>query len=349
MFMVQGMVVVRCKGLLNLPTFHAPRITPNVTVVVVAHNESRNLRVLVPALLRQQYENFEVLVVLDRCSDDSEDYLTSLKSPLLHILKSEGREGWNPKKAGIALAAETAKGTILLFTDADCTPLSDRWISSMAEAFQPQTDLVIGYSPYTYQPGFLNKVIQFDTLFTAFQYLGLASAGNAYMSVGRNWSYRSTVYQSLGFGKTASITGGDDDLLFQRLLKEKNYQVNIKEESWVESLPHEDWRKWFRQKRRHLSVGRHYSLKKAWLPGVFLWTWWMYLPLLGILFFSNFWLAVVFFILRLLVIAAIFYIIARSLRTKITFVEYILLDIFYNICYFMLSLSVLLSKKVQWK
>lgn len=49
--------------------------TPPVSVVVCAHDEEANLRELIPLLLAQDYPDFEVIIVEDRCNDGTYDYL----------------------------------------------------------------------------------------------------------------------------------------------------------------------------------------------------------------------------------------------------------------------------------
>ncbi|MCX8489919.1 MAG: glycosyltransferase, partial [Cyclobacteriaceae bacterium] len=46
-----------------------------VSVIVCAHDEELNLRELVPLLLKQNHPQFEVIVVEDRCNDETYDYL----------------------------------------------------------------------------------------------------------------------------------------------------------------------------------------------------------------------------------------------------------------------------------
>jgi biofilm PGA synthesis N-glycosyltransferase PgaC len=36
----------------------------------------------------------------------------------------------------------------LTFTDADCAPQSNQWLKEVASAFRPETEIVLGYSPY---------------------------------------------------------------------------------------------------------------------------------------------------------------------------------------------------------
>ena len=55
-------------------------------------------------------------------------------------------------------------------------------------------DVILGYSPYKKQKGFLNKLIRFDTFNVAQQYLSYALSNLTYMGVGRNLAYKKSVF-----------------------------------------------------------------------------------------------------------------------------------------------------------
>jgi hypothetical protein len=51
--------------------------------------------------------------------------------------------------------------------------------------------------------GFVNRLITYDTLFIALQYMGMAIARKPYMGVGRNLAYRKeTFFAHKGFAST---------------------------------------------------------------------------------------------------------------------------------------------------
>src|SRR5699024_1219171 len=94
-----------------------------------------------------------------------------------------------------------------------CYPASEEWLTKMAHSFSEEKQIVLGYGAYEKQPGFLNKMIRFETLMTAIQYFSYALAKTPYMGVGRNLAYTSTVYyEKNGFIRHIKIASGDDDL-----------------------------------------------------------------------------------------------------------------------------------------
>ena len=55
------------------------QVTPPISIIICAYNESDNLKAYLPSILRQDYPNFEVLVVNDASIDDSKQVLDDFK------------------------------------------------------------------------------------------------------------------------------------------------------------------------------------------------------------------------------------------------------------------------------
>ena len=48
-----------------------PGKLPPLSVIIAARDEEENLKVFLPRILNQDYPEFELIVALDRCVDDS--------------------------------------------------------------------------------------------------------------------------------------------------------------------------------------------------------------------------------------------------------------------------------------
>jgi len=118
---------------------------------------------------------------------------------------------------------------------------------------------VLGYAPHRPAPGFLNRCIRFETVYTAIQYFSFSLAGQPYMGVGRNLAWKKELYRRTdGFTRHAHLPSGDDDLLVNAAAQAGNTAVCLVPESFVYSDGAGSWTAWFRQKRRHLSAGVYY-------------------------------------------------------------------------------------------
>ena len=244
---------------------------PGVSIIVCAWNELPNLQALLPMLARQVYPTFEIIVMDDRSSDGTRDWLDSVAAHVpglryFHIDREH--QHVTPKKYALTIGIRKAAYPLILLTDADCRPASTRWLAGMAAHLaDPTRQIVIGVSPYERRPGWLNRLIRYETLYTAVQYVSLALAGHPYMGVGRNLMYRRDLFlNNRGFYSHMRVLGGDDDLFLNEVATARNVAVCLYPETFTESRPKQTWDAWRRQKRRHLSVGRHYQTKnKIWL------------------------------------------------------------------------------------
>lgn len=234
-----------------------------VSVIICAKNEYSNLKENLPLILEQDYPDFEVILVNDFSQDDSYFLLKSYEEKYKNFRVVHLRENVNffeGKKLALAVGIKSAKNEHLLLTDADCKPNSSQWIREMAKNFSATTEIVLGYGGYFARPGFLNKLIRFDTITIAMQYMGLALAGKPYMGVGRNLSYKKSLFfKSGGFTSHYKVKSGDDDLFINKVAGKKNTEVAIHPDSFTFSEAKRNFATWFRQKKRHMSTGKYYK------------------------------------------------------------------------------------------
>ena len=263
-----------------------------VSIIICARNEEKNLMENIPAIMDQDFKEFEVVVVNDSSWDDTEAILKALhvRYPNMHIINlDEEKQNMQGKKFALTLGIKAAKYDTILVTDADCTPDSPHWISRMTGGIQDKKQLALGFSPYTKESGWLNKIIRFDTLMIGLHYLGMAKAGSPYMGVGRNMAYRRELFFSVGgFKSHYSLASGDDDLFVNQVGNKHNTTVVLHPESQTVSVPKTSWKAWFTQKRRHFSTAPYYKAKDknllAMWPFSFLL---MFIGFGGALFFKN--------------------------------------------------------------
>ncbi|MFK7951551.1 MAG: glycosyltransferase [Ekhidna sp.] len=233
----------------------------SVSIIIAARNELENLKLLVPELLKQNYEHFEIIIALDRCTDESLKFLNSITYDRLKFIEINNVPiEWNSKKYALSEAINKAKSEWLLFTDADCIPLSKNWISSFTSQISDAIHILIGYSPYRQESSFLSSYIQFESFHTGYLYLSAALSGRPYMAVGRNMAIRKTFFNSVsGYETFKSALGGDDDLFIQKNATSHNTGIVMGKDSLVETYPKKTWKDYFIQKRRHLSIGSRYK------------------------------------------------------------------------------------------
>lgn len=329
-------------------------LTP-VTVIICAKDEANNLINNLPAILEQDYPEYEVLVVNDNSVDESLNVLydLSFKYPHLTIrdLKQESRVLLG-KKYALTIGLKAAKHDVVVLTDADCMPSSRNWLREMRLKFEDNKDIVLGYAPYKKLPGLLNKCIRYETFWSALQYLSFAMAGIPYMGIGRNLAYRKKLFFSKNvFAKNMGLSSGDDDLFINEVSTCHNTKVQLSKESFVLSEPKKTWDEWFHQKRRHLTTGKHYRLVHQFLLAL--------LHLSHILFYLTFILLIVYdtryeeilviFGFRYLFMLLIFYPAMKRLISLDLLLWFPLMDLLLNLYYIVMSPSLFKNKPAKWK
>ncbi|HEY0092157.1 MAG TPA: glycosyltransferase [Flavobacterium sp.] len=250
------------------PQKSTPKKIP-VSVIVCAKNEEANVTKFVPLLVEQDYPDFEIILIDDASSDNTLEILEAFEKqyPNVRVVKVENNEAfWGNKKFALTLGIKAAKNEYLLFTDADCKPVSKDWIREMSSQFTQQKTIVLGYGAYDkIENSFLNKIIRFETMLTAVQYFSWAKAGSPFMGVGRNLAYKKEVFFNVnGFIDHMKIRSGDDDLFVNQAASKANTTICYSPDSFTYSEPKKTFKEWFTQKRRHVSTAGFYkSFDKA--------------------------------------------------------------------------------------
>lgn len=241
-----------------------------VSVIVAAHNEYDNLKKNLPLILEQNYPEFELILINDRSEDATEQLIAGFQEKYKNLrytfIKNNGklRHG---KKLAITLGVKASKYENILLTDADCQPSTANWISEMMKGFS-SSDIVLGYGPYSQKNTFINKIIRYDTLFIAMQYLSFAKAGIPYMGIGRNLAYKKEIFvKNKGLSSHAHLRSGDDDLFINEVANSNNTAIVIDPESFVYSEPEATFKDWIWQKKRHLTTFNRYKNKHKLLLG----------------------------------------------------------------------------------
>ena len=325
-----------------------------VSLIICAKNEAENLQKHIPLWQQQQYSNFEIILINDASVDETLEVMERFaeNDPRIQIVNVKNNEAfWANKKYALTLGIKRAKNTRLIFTDADCYPASDDWLTLMASNFSDEKQLVLGDGAYEKQPGFLNKMIRFETLMTAVQYFSYAKAGNPYMGVGRNLAYTSNLYyDNNGFMSHIKIPSGDDDLFVNEAATANNVAICTDEKAFTYSLPKKKKKKWLLQKKRHYSTAKLDKPKHRFLLGAYYLSKLFFWLLAIATMFTEFW----YFGLAIIFIRLVFqYIIIGNAAKKLKEKDLVPFIPFYELFLVFTQLSIFISnsgeKNSRWK
>lgn len=329
--------------------------THPVSVIICARDEAANLAHYLPGVLVQDYPTtHEVIVVNDNSYDDSKYVLEEFKRTYkqLHPIELIQEAKLIPgKKFPLSVGIKTAKHEIVLLTDADCVPASEEWISSMQSSFLDNTEIVLGYGAFFKKKNLLNKIIRWEGFHAALQYFSYALAGIPYMGVGRNLSYKKSVFfRHKGFSSHNNIPGGDDDLFINMSANKKNTRINIDPESFTISKAPATWKQWWWQKNRHYTTGKFYKPLHKFLLGLYSFSHFLFYPLLitSCIFF-NWQIALSIFGFRLLVQGIVYYRAMNKLNEKDLWPLFIFFDLWMFVYYIIFAPALIRKPRPTWK
>jgi len=329
--------------------------THAVSAIICARDEAENLARNLPGVLVQNYKTtHEVIVVNDNSYDESKYILEELKKEFrqMHVVELTQEAKMIPgKKFPLSIGIKTAKHEILLLTDADCVPASENWIDSMQNTYDNDTEIVLGYGAFHKKKGMLNKLIRWETFHTALQYMSFAQAGIPYMGVGRNLSYKKTVFfRHKGFSAHNHLPGGDDDLFINAAATKINTKINIDPDSFTLSSPAATWQQWFNQKKRHYTTSKYYKPLHKFLLALYAIVNFVFYPLLilSALFYS--WkLSLVIFGIKLIIQAIVNAKAMNKLGEKDLLPLLLFFDLWMFFYYLLFAPALIKKPKQSWK
>ncbi len=236
-----------------------------VSVVLCARDAYEYLVELIPTLLKQDYPDFEIVVVNDCSDDETEEYLKDLerKEPKVKPVQlKQHLNFFNGKKFPLSMGIKSAKNDLIVFTDCNCMPVNDQWLRSVVNCYNKRTEIVIGYSPYVQKKSTLNRIMRFDALQNGLLFLSAALNHHPYMGVGKNLSYRKELfYRNNGFISHYTTTVGEDDLFICQVATKKNTEVLIDAENAILTTPTSSFKLWMRQKSSRYSTVSKYNTR----------------------------------------------------------------------------------------
>lgn len=322
----------------------------NISIVIAAKNESRNIGQLLEALRKLDYpsEMYEVIIVDDNSTDNSFNVLNSqivsLKNFSTFELRNENKIG---KREALSFGISKTKYPYILITDADCRP-EKNWLKAYSKGFSLGYDMLFGIAPFYQCKNIINKISCFENLRSTFLSISLAALGLPYSAPARNFGFTKAAFESLGgYSRTKDTISGDDDLLLREAVK-KNLKIGIVTDtnSFVYSDTKKTFKEYLNQKARHTQTSLHYLKKHQVVLG--LW------HLLNLFFLLSPALVILDLLLAILLPAKLaidFFIntfFQKKLGYNFSLAERIYLQIFYDVLLVVHFFNASFSK-IKWK
>lgn len=131
-----------------------------VSVIIPAYNEEKNIKKILIELLDQQIDNFElkeILVIIDGCSDDTQDIAEKLEkeNPVIQVISDGQRKGVAKRMTEITKEIES---DIIIRFDADVLITDDQILEKITKAFTEKVGLVCGNVQVSKPKNFVQKI-----------------------------------------------------------------------------------------------------------------------------------------------------------------------------------------------
>ena len=201
-----------------------------ISIIIPARNEERTIGSTLKSIQNQYDQNFELVIIVDRCEDSTLDIVEKFAETVefpLQIIKNEQDPpvGSNPKVFLLKKGIEASSGELFLFTDADCIVPID-WTMQYRKMFsQEDTGLVMGFLSVKNDKSILANFQNFDHVYRSFYAAACTGAGIPTGAFGNNLAISRECYESFGGydGLPESVT--EDAVMVSSVGKSQYYKV----------------------------------------------------------------------------------------------------------------------------
>lgn len=255
----------------------ASKNTTMVSIIIAARNEEANIGKTIHDLLAQDYdpELTEIIFIDDHSSDATGDIVRSFSSAGVKLITLNEKQALNSyKKKAIQTAIGTAKGNLIITTDADCR-MGPHWLKTIVSYYEEKRYKMIS-SPVAYfeEQSFFERAQSLEFLYLIG--LGASTIGNQKPSTcnGANLAYeKAAFYEVGGFTGIDDLASGDDELLLHKMAAHYNGNIGFlkNEAAIVYTHAKPTLAEFIQQRKRWASKSTRYKNKSIIVLGVFIW------------------------------------------------------------------------------
>ena len=233
---------------------------PCLSILLTVQDSARELEQHLPALLTQDYPaGFEVIVVVSKSEDDTNDVLKKLSATYPNLYTTfipDSSRYMSRKKLAVTLGVKAARHEWILMTEANCQPASDQWLKRMARHCQDTTDMVMGYTNYDEEASDYQR---FECLQEQRYLLRKTQRGTAFRCEPGNLLFRKSMFlDNRGFEGNLKYVRGEYDFIVNKFAEKGNTVIETSPEAWmIEDAPYKKiWKNrhlYLMETKRHLA------------------------------------------------------------------------------------------------
>lgn len=226
-----------------------------VSVVICAKNESDKLRQLLPKILEQGHPVFEVVVVNNCSTDESDEVLAVLKQKYNHLVIRNielDKIFVHNNAMAWGLGIKAAKYDWVVLTDANCFPANENWLAALQQNFRKGIDVVLSYTSMQ-----KNRFVRADNCYDALYYLSKALAGKPYTASGTNLAFRKHLFfDNPQFYGSLKVRDKGDRVFVNSIVKPDNTAIDLSYDAVNTSTLKLNFEEWHLKRRDEIRSQR---------------------------------------------------------------------------------------------
>lgn len=239
------------------------RENPAISIIVPMRGESERFLVdELPALLHQEYDHYEVVVVYIGSDNDYYDELQRIRDNHSYMrltrMGGSNERFYISTKQALNVGIKSAQYDSLLFTVPGATPVSNEWVATMAKGFE-RGSVVIAPAVPNFEGNnlstYIMRMIELNQMRNA---MVCAIEGRPYYAPRSNYGFDRKLYDSERGYNYLGIDIGENDLFLQEIATAKRTSVVMSRHSIVKEERIDMVSEWKEQMRYYGNTRQFY-------------------------------------------------------------------------------------------
>ena len=239
------------------------RENPAISIIVPMRGESECFLVdELPALLHQEYDHYEVVVVYIGSDNDYYDELQRIRDNHSYMrltrMGGSNERFYISTKQALNVGIKSAQYDCLLFTIPGATPVSNEWVATMAKGFE-RGSVVIAPAVPNFEGNnlstYIMRMIELNQMRNA---MVCAIEGRPYYAPRSNYGFDRKLYDSERGYNYLGLDIGENDLFLQEIATAKRTSVVMSRHSIVKEERIDMVSEWKEQMRYYGNTRQFY-------------------------------------------------------------------------------------------
>ena len=239
------------------------RENPAISIIVPMRGESERFLVdELPALLHQEYDHYEVVVVYIGSDNDYYDELQRIRDNHSYMrltrMGGSNERFYISTKQALNVGIKSAQYDCLLFTIPGATPVSNEWVATMAKGFE-RGSVVIAPAVPNFEGNnlstYIMRMIELNQMRNA---MVCAIEGRPYYAPRSNYGFDRKLYVSERGYNYLGLDIGENDLFLQEIATAKRTSVVMSRHSIVKEERIDMVSEWKEQMRYYGNTRQFY-------------------------------------------------------------------------------------------